>query len=331
VVKYLIIRLSSIGDIVLTTPVLRCLKNQVEGAEIHFLVKKKYETLLKNNPYIDKIHIFDGSISDTIRSLKQEDFHYIIDLHKNIRTYIIKNRLPFIPFSFDKLFFKKLLYVHLGINKLPKAHVVDRYMETLWLFDVTNDQKGLDFFIPREDEVDISKFPEHFRNGYILFSIGGLHYTKRLPADKTAKICKLTQLPVIIAGGEENSDEAEQIKELSGNLVINACGKFNINESASLIRQAKVVITHDTGLMHIAAAFKKNVVSIWGNTVPDFGMTPYYPGSYSKIFEVENLKCRPCSKIGYQKCPKKHFKCMLEQNEKEIAEYAKYLFNLENN
>ena len=90
--------------------------------------------------------------------------------------------------------------------------------------------------------------------------------------------------------------------------VYNACGKFNLNQSASLLKEAVVVFSHDTGLMHIAAAFGKKIYSIWGNTIPEFGMYPYR--TQFVIFENKKLKCRPCSKIGFDSCPKKHFKCM---------------------
>ena len=93
------------------------------------------------------------------------------------------------------------------------------------------------------------------------------------------------------------------------------------NESAALIKLSSKVITHDTGLMHIAAAFKKEIVSVWGNTVPEFGMYPYY-GDFSiwnQKFEILGLPCRPCTKIGYEKCPRGHFKCMLQQDDEKIA------------
>ena len=113
-------------------------------------------------------------------------------------------------------------------------------------------------------------------------------------------------------GGDEDAQKGDRIKNAVGDLVFNACGKFNINQSASLVKQANKIITNDTGLMHIAAAFKKEIISLWGNTIPEFGMYPYMPGFENKshLLEVKSLSCRPCSKIGFEKCPKKHFDCM---------------------
>ena len=325
-VKFLIIRLSSIGDIVLTTPVLRMLKQQVENAEIHFLVKEKYIPVIENNPYIHKIHIYTPKDKDFFTQLKDEHFHHIIDLHHNLRTFLIKRKIPAYHFSFNKLNIEKWLYVNFKKNKLPNLHIVDRYLDTVKLFDIKNDNKGLDHFISVKDEVNLLSLPEEFTYGYIAFAIGAQHFTKRMPADKIAKICNKVNLPVILLGAEEDFKNGEKIKQAGfTNKILNSCGSFNINQSASLIRQAKLVITHDTGLMHIAAAYKKRIISLWGNTVPEFGMYPYQADVNSFQVEVPNLKCRPCSKIGHKQCPKKHFHCMNKMETDKIAELANLL------
>ncbi len=321
-VKFLIIRFSSIGDIVLTSPVIRCLKNQVENAELHYLTKKQFTPLLINNPYIDKIHTFDNNLNEIIHDLKKEKIDYIIDLHNNLRSKIIRLKLRLLTFSFNKLNIEKWLIVHFKINRLPDIHIVDRYMETLKLFDVKNDQKGLEYFIPKEEEVDISQLSNKLNHGYVAFVIGAKHNTKKLTNQKIISICYKINLPIILIGGKEDYENGEFITQQTNSLLINACGKFSLNQSASLIRQSGLVITHDTGFMHIAAAFKKKIISVWGNTIPQLGMYPYLPHPASKIFEVNNLRCRPCSKLGYQHCPKKHFKCIEEQDIEGISDYA---------
>jgi ADP-heptose:LPS heptosyltransferase len=327
-VKFLIVRFSSIGDIVLTTPVVRHLKQQVEEAEIHYLTKSEYIPLLELNPYIDHIHSFEGNLNSSIASLKKEEIDYIIDLHHNIRSTRIKFRLKRYDFSVRKLNWKKWLYVTFKINRLPDLHMVDRNLDTINPFIEVRDNKGLDYFIPEQQEVDIRSLPEAFRKGYIGLSIGAQHETKKLPAESLVKLCQMLDFPVVILGGPGDRQAGETIQSsLPGKAILNGCGPYSIHQSASLVRQAKVLITHDTGLMHIGAAFQKKIISVWGNTVRQFGMYPYRADPSSAEFEVKGLSCRPCSKIGYQKCPKGHFKCMVEQDLNGIAKTAIQLWN----
>lgn len=310
--KILIIRFSSIGDIVLTTPVIRCVKTQLPNTEIHYLTKKSFKGILENNPYIAKVHAFDNNIQEIAKELKAQNFDFIVDLHNNLRSMQTKNMLRKPSSSFAKLNFKKLILVKFKINKMPAIHVVDRYMKTVEKLGVKNDNKGLDYFITGNDEVNISSLPVTHQHGYIGFVIGAKHFTKRLPLEKIIAICKKINSPIVLLGGKEEIKTATEIEKAVGAAIYNACGKYSLNQSASLVKQASEIITHDTGLMHIAAAFKKQIFSVWGNTVPAFGFAPYMPAENSKIIEVKNLSCRPCSKIGYNKCPKKHFKCMMD-------------------
>lgn len=315
--KILIIRFSSIGDIVLTTPLLRCIKDQLPGAEIHYLTKKPFANVLEANPYIDQLWLYDHNFKDLIPVLKYQGIEFIADLHNNYRSNFTKKQFTEPTATFPKLNIKKWLLVNLKINLLPDIHIVDRYFEALKPLRIRNDGKGLDYFIPDQDEVDMATLPEEYRKGYIAFAIGGKHNTKILPPEQVARICKGLSKPAILLGGEEDIKNGEAVVKTCPDRVLNRCGNYRISQSASLIRQAERVISNDTGLMHIAAAFKKPVVSLWGSTVPAFGMTPYLPESdihLSRIFEVKGLSCRPCSKLGFEKCPKGHFRCMKEQD-----------------
>ena len=316
--KVLIIRLSSIGDIVLTTPVIRCIKRQVNEVEVHYLTKKAFEPLLAGNPYIDKIHFLNESLSRTISELKLENFDHIIDLHHNLRTLIIKRRVGRPSSSFNKLNWQKWLLTNVGISRLPKKHIVDRYLETAEFLGVKNDGAGLDYFLIGNYDLTLLLPPSH--QSYIALVIGAQHATKRLPLARLIELCGLIKQPIVLLGGPDDMDRGEIIKA-AGNQVFNGCGKFKLDQSAFLVKMAKSVITHDTGLMHIAAAFKKTVLSVWGNTVPEFGMYPYMAGE-SYIYEVRGLPCRPCSKIGYEKCPRGHFKCMNNINLLSISQQA---------
>ena len=307
--KILVVRFSSIGDIVLTTPVVRMLKKQL-NAQVHYITKSSYVSLLKNNPYIDSVYQIENSITEIISDLKKEKYDYVIDLHSNLRTQVLKFRLGVPAKSFNKLNMEKFMLTYFKLNNMPKIHIVDRYLETVKHLGIKNDNQGLDFFLSAIDKIDISVFPKD----YIVFVIGGQHATKILPNEKIISIIKKVNKPVLLVGGSEDFKRGEQIIGNTNN-TINTCGKYSILQSASLVKQAKMVITHDTGMMHIAAAFQQKIYSVWGNTVPEFGMYPYLESVQSKRIEVKNLNCRPCSKIGYDKCPKGHFKCMQEIDE----------------
>jgi ADP-heptose:LPS heptosyltransferase len=230
--------------------------------------------------------------------------------------------------SFDKINFKKWLMVNFKINQLPHTHIVERYLAAAAPLGVKNDSLGLDYFIPEKDQVPVEWLPEEMRNGYVAYAIGAQHNTKKLPVERMVELCDKINKPIVLLGGKEDFDNGEKVrqffertpgsksfekglKELNKKTIVyNACGKFNLNQSASIVKQAQYVFTHDTGLMHIAAAFRKEIFSIWGNTIPLFGMYPYR--TRFTILENNKVDCRPCSKIGYAKCPKGHFKCMYD-------------------
>ena len=200
---------------------------------------------------------------------------------------------------------------------MPDVHVVDRYMKTVEPFGVYNDGDGMDYFIAPNEEVPFTDIPTSHRAGYIAIVIGATYYTKKLPVNKLKELCQKINHPIILLGGKEEKAEGEEISSLDNIKIYNACGKFSLNESADLVRKSKMVIAHDTGLMHMAAAFKKKVIAVWGSTVPSFGVTPYYGDNYLlqvpqpfNNIEVEKLWCRPCTKFGRNKCPQGHFKCM---------------------
>lgn len=313
--KFLIIRFSSIGDIVLTTTVIRCLKKQVPDAEIHFLVKDSFRSVVEYNPYIDKLHVLAHSWELMIEELKAENYDYIIDLHHNVKTLRVKNALKKKSFSFYKLNIEKYIYTNLKINVLPKIHIVDRYLKTVKSFGVKNDGAGLDYFISKAEEIKREDIPASHHAGYIACVIGAAHFTKRWPVHKWKTFCEKMDHPIILLGGKEDAVNGNEIAAIDPVKIYNACGKFSINESADIVRKSKVVISNDTGLMHIAAAYKRPVISLWGNTVSSFGMYPYYGDLQEKnkiydTIQINKLWCRPCSKIGYNKCPLGHFKCM---------------------
>ena len=334
--KLLIIRFSSIGDIVLTTPVVRCLKLQAK-AEVHYLTKKNFGTVIANNPYLKKVWLFDEGDKELIRQLREEKFDGVIDLHHNLRSLKICWQLGVKRYTFNKLNFEKWILVKFKRNILPRVHIVDRYLAAAKKLGIVNDGAGLDFFISEKSRVallggsiDLNPVPAMLNSSisYIALVIGAAHATKRLPTHKLIELVNQIKQPIIIVGGKDDMPVAEAIeKAVLRNDVYNTCGKLDLHQSAYIVQQSQFVITHDTGLMHIAAAFNKNIISIWGNTVPELGMYPYLKTESQQNFaimnihEVKNLSCRPCSKIGFNTCPKKHFACMEMQNVENITQF----------
>lgn len=321
-VKVLLIRFSSIGDIVLTTPVIRCIKQQLnEGdVDVHFLTKKQFVPLLQSNPYIDSLKTIESKVAEVLPELRDEGYDYIFDLHNNLRSRQVKSDLRTLAFTFRKLNVRKYIYVNTKINVMPDVHIVDRYMDTTKAFGIVNDQKGLDYFIPADEEVDLATLPAPFQRGYIGFAIGGQHEGKMLPVEKIIAICERIPGPVVLLGGPEDAEKGAAIEQAIGQRILNACGRYSINQSASLVKQAEAIITHDTGLMHIASAFKKKIISIWGATVPQFGMSPYLPGEGSRVIEPRNYRDRPYSKLGNRQWYKGPFKGMERIDVNEVIQ-----------
>jgi len=341
--RLLFIRFSSIGDIVFTTPAIRCAKQQIPGVEIHFLTKAAMKAVTIGNPYIDHFHYFDKDLQATINQLKACKFDYIIDLHKNYRTYQIQKALGVPSLSYEKLSLQKFLLTKLHLNFMPMRHIADRCLDALSSLGIVNDGKGLDYFIPKETTVNAVALPASFESGYIALVIGASYATKKLPVSALQQLCHKIPYPIVLIGGKEDEAEGAAVEAINPIKIWNACGKFNLQESALLVKQSRTVISHDTGFLYIACAFHKKTVAIWGATSPALQVEPYYPvaqqvnqtnlntNTASTILNnnemyfnaiVPNLTCQPCSNYGTNHCPQGHFACMQQQDLKSIADKA---------
>jgi ADP-heptose:LPS heptosyltransferase len=329
--KVLVIRFSSIGDIVLTTPVVRCLKQKYPEAEVHYLTKIGYGPLLMSNPYIDKLHYLQDDLNPVIEELKGEKFDHVVDLHNNLRTMRVKKALNVRSDAFPKLNFKKWLLVNFKIDTMPDKSIVERYFEAVRPLEVYNDGKGLDYFLPTDKKLANHDIPVSHWGGFVGCVVGGSYNTKKLPVGQWKKFCTEVPYPVMLLGGPEDISEGNEIAEQDRIKIYNSCGKFNLNESAELVKYARVIVSNDTGLMHVAAAFQKPIISLWGSTSPNMGMFPYYGfnnlkdrvAAQSVIMENKSLSCHPCSKLGYARCPERHFKCMRELDMSFAVEQVK--------
>ncbi len=317
--KILIIRFSSIGDIVLTTPIIRAVKTQLD-AELHFLTKQSFKNLLANNPYIDKIWTIEKKVDELKDRLQAVGYDQIIDLHKNLRSKAIKRMLKVPYVDFNKINIQKWLAVNTPINRLPDKHIVDRYFEAITALNVTNDQQGLDFTLPTDSDTTLNNIKKLYEINlpYVCIAIGASYLTKRMPNELVIECIDRLKVPCVLIGGPAEKEDAKLIQEKTA--CVNTVGALSIDESATLIKHAACLLTPDTGMMHIAAALNTPQVTVWGNTIPAFGMYPYQSKEHYRIIENKELSCRPCSKLGHQSCPKGHFKCMQQLDSEKIIE-----------
>ncbi len=320
--KILVIRFSAIGDIVLASPAIRCLRKKYPQAKIHFLTKQSFKAVTEANPYIDRFHYYDRNLEELRSHLKKEGFDYVIDLQNNGRSLRLKRALSAKAYTIDKLNIQKFLLTTFRINFMPGRHITQRSLDVVRKVGAEDDGLGLDYFVPAKDEVASETLPEMHRNGYVAVVIGASYQTKKLPVYKLKELCSKLNYPLVLLGGKEEATEGEEIASVDSQRVFNACGKFNLNQSADLVRKSWLVISHDTGLQYVASAFGKPTLAIWGSTSPKLDVEPYYGSAFvntgsQPIYEnilVPGLKCQPCSKYGNRKCPLGHFKCMKEQD-----------------
>ncbi|MDP4953759.1 MAG: glycosyltransferase family 9 protein [Flavobacteriales bacterium] len=293
-IKVLVIRFSSIGDIVLTTPVLRALETQLDGdVEIHYLTKSAMKPILEHNPRIHTIHTIEKATGEVLPELLALEFDYVVDLHRNVRSAMVKRKLKMLDFTFEKRNWEKWLLVRFGINKLdPKEHVVDRYLNTLAPFGVKSDGKGLEYYLPKELEQKAAP-----SEAYTALVLGATHEGKQLSEAQWSEIVKKTDSKLMLLGGKAEAALGEALEKGNAH-VQNMAGKCSLHESAYYVKHADLVITGDTGLMHIASAFNKIIISVWGCTSPALQMSPYHPNALNVIIEPENHPKRPCSKLG---------------------------------
>ena len=304
--KILCIRFSSIGDIILTSPIIRALKKRYPDAEIHIVTKAQNAQLWAANPYVHHVHAYQGNLWSLANELRKIGFDAIVDLHKNVRSFLLSALLLKIPYQINKFTAERKHWVKTKINTLPQKHIVDRNFDALVKLDIKNDPEGLDFFIPKDQEIIPSDYG--IEGPYVVYAIGGQHITKVLSYPKMIELCDRLSAKIVLIGDAWDANFGERLSILFPDKVINLCKQTSIGQSASLMKQSEYVISHDSSMMHIAAALKKKIYVIWGSTHKGFGMYPYQTEYVS--LEMVNLPCRPCSTQGTNVCPLGHFDCM---------------------
>ncbi len=288
--KILVIRFSSIGDIILTTPIIRCLKLQL-NAEVDFLTKSKYKEILLSDIYLSNIFTLSQNTKETIGCLKSQKYDFVVDLQNNFRSLRIRLALGVKSYTYIKSSFKRYLLIYFGINLLHD-HIVDRYFNAIKRLGVFNDGKGINYLV--STNVDV-KFK--IDQDYICWCIGGSHENKKLSAYQILHVVEKLNLPVVFIGGDkERLITNKIIKNTNSKHIYDFCGKNSIQESAYLLQKSKLVLTNDTGMMHLASAFDNPIISFWGCTKPSLGFQPYIAKQFENI--ISPLSNRPCSKHG---------------------------------
>ena len=342
--KTLVIRFSSIGDVVLSSPLIRVLHKRFPSSQIDFVVRKEYADLVRYNPNLNFIFEFDvqGGFQELRRLasiIRREKYDLIIDIHNSLRSRYIRS------FSgakkvvaINKRIFARTILVRLKKNYYRDiVSVVDRYIEPVKTYGIENDAQGLEIFIPDETmhkvSGKVSSLKLHMCEKIIGFCPSAKHATKRWPEERFIeagiRLVRELKAKIILFGGKNDTilcaTIAEGInKKSEGECAVEYSDQFSLLETAAAMQFCDVIVTNDSGLMHIAAAMKKKLVAIFGSTVREFGFFPV--GTENIVLERKGLYCRPCSHIGRASCPEGHFRCMSEIQVSEVVDSIKDIF-----
>ncbi len=327
--KTVVLRLSSIGDIVLSSPLLRVLRTAVgKNARIDYVVRKEYAELVRFSHHLSIVHEYDAStgyagLQTLARQLREERYDLVIDIHDSIRTKLLRTACRGKDVVvMDKRKLERWLLVNLKRNAYSDAlTVAERYIETVEPYGIRNDGKGLEIFIPDSTLFEVSgKMGKLRLNEFekvIGICPGSKHFTKRWQKEKFAAVAiraaREFHAKILLFGGPEEREDCtfvqnEIVRHVSERSVTNFAGEYSLLESAAALEFCDAVVTNDSGLMHLAAAKQKKIVALFGSTVREFGFAPY--GTESVVIEETGLECRPCTHIGRNSCPKGHFRCM---------------------
>lgn len=342
--KILIIRFSSIGDIVLTSPLIRSLHSKYPDAEIDFVVCEEFSELIKYNPHLNSVIEFNSNkgyvgLKELKFRIDNKLYDVVLDLQNNFRSIYIRKSIKK-KVVINKRIIARFLLTFLKINIYQNyTSIVERYLETVKEIGCELDDKGLEIFIPESVNASVENIFHklNIKKTDLIVGIApsAKHNTKKWLLERYQKLIEQLienyQAKIILFGGKNEMPEIESIEKnintkFNSESVVNFTGKLSLLENAAVINYCNVIVVNDTGLMHLAAAVKRKVVAIFGPTVKEFGFFPY--GTESIVVENNNLRCRPCSYHGSSVCPKKHFKCMSEISTEKVFNAVKHILNL---
>jgi len=329
--KLLVIRLSSMGDIILSTPIVRVLRNTYPSSEIDFLTSSYFTEIYKFNPFLNKIIQYDKSKSiKENQNLKLEhnrnNYDLIIDLQNNRRSHALTSGLKSVILRVNKQRLHKLSLVYFKRPLIANYSVVKNYFDVLRPLGINPDENGLEIW----NQIDFEEegYLKHpiLKTNSIAFAPSANHFTKRWPSERFAILAKTLMEEhnsnVVLIGGKKDKELCNAINLSAGGGLLDKSGSESVLETAKILDSCIVLVTNDTGVMHIAAARKIPVIAIFGSSVKELGFLPYKTNY--EIVE-KDLECRPCSHIGRKSCPKNHFNCMnLIEYEEVLKEILKF-------
>lgn len=320
----LVIRLSSIGDVLLTSPLLRLLRQRFPHASIDFVIKSRYIDVIRTSPYLDNIYQLDTSqgfsaLKEMREQLRVHRYDLVVDIHNNFRSHYLR-KIPGADIVVIKKYkWQRFLLVWCGWNFYNIiVPVYQRYIHTVAHCGIEDDGQGLEFVLDAKvQSVLHSKLHTmgfQFDKKTLAIAPGAGFFTKRWPLEYFLAVAENLRnnphLQFILLGDKSDALLTHQLANALGASAFDLAGRLDFMESAVALSYADVMLTNDTGLMHLATALDKATVSIFGSTVQELGFFPV--GKNVLVIEQAGLSCRPCTHMGRTSCPKRHFKCMRE-------------------
>jgi heptosyltransferase-2 len=313
----LVVRFSAIGDILLLTPLLRAIRARHPGARVAVLTKERYAPLLSHNPHVSEVLGVtpdEGimAIAERVRSVR---YTHLLDLHGNLRSHALRRLAPGPWRSYAKRGLERAVLITTKRDRYrDHVPVAERYFEAAKELEIEPDGGPPDFFIAEEADCRAAERLVALGLGrdrpVVAIAPGAAHATKRWPVEYWVELIGRitpTGADVAVLGGPDDAEAGDEIARRAGDHAGSLAGALGLQETGAVIRRAEVLISGDTGVMHMATGVGTPVVALFGPTVRQFGFFPYR--SPAQVVELD-LPCRPCSAHGDRRCPLGHHHCM---------------------
>jgi lipopolysaccharide heptosyltransferase II len=314
----LAVRFSSIGDVLLTTPLLRAIRQRHPQAAITVLTKPAHAPLLSHNPHVTRVLSVEskGSLRHLAGELRAARYSDLLDLHDSLRSRMLRLLVPGNWTSYPKHRVARALLIHAKKRYRSWRPVAERYFAAAQHLDVKPDGRPPEFFLGAEARQEIDQWLGVTGlakdRSMIAVAPGAAHATKRWPVQHwQALIDRIIEQgqDVVIVGGAADQEVATALTVKGPGRVVSAAGRFGLQGTGALIQRSTALVSGDTGVMHMATGVGTPVVALFGPTVKEFGFFPYTPGS--RVIELD-LSCRPCSSKGGPRCPLGHHRCLVD-------------------